>query len=263
VNALNHVFAQVPGFFASAHGQIDYVPVNSQSSEVPLKDAHGQAFKPLQVLYLPVPEDSEQAYWSSPLHLQHMAEGFRIDHGGCAASPHRCPTQRYGCTGAQSRPCQSHANGTAQTTHTQCVLSDHGNVYQSEEAQDLWRLLRAIATPRQSQWMRSAMASRLWGLSLAQLPAFLHDEAHVDALSESCQRWLSQWQQQGVLPMLYSWMHEQHIAARLLASPLGERRLTNLLHLGELLQEASQHLQGPQALLHYLSDKLQLSSDLP
>ncbi len=263
VNALNHVFAQVPGFFASAHGQIDYVPVNSQSSEVPLKDAHGQAFKPLQVLYLPVPEDSEQAYRSSPLHLQHMAEGFAstmVD-----MLHHHTDVQ----PSDMAVLVRSHAHAKAmqmalRKRHIPSVfLSDHGNVYQSEEAQDLWRLLRAIATPRQSQWMRSAMASRLWGLSLAQLPAFLHDEAHVDALSESCQRWLSQWQQQGVLPMLYSWMHEQHIAARLLASPLGERRLTNLLHLGELLQEASQHLQGPQALLQYLSDNLQLSSDLP
>ena len=49
----------------------------------------------------------------------------------------------------------------------------------------------------------------------------------------------------------------------MLALPDGERRLTNLLHLGELLQNASQGLQGTAALLQHLADKLQSSSDSP
>jgi len=49
----------------------------------------------------------------------------------------------------------------------------------------------------------------------------------------------------------------------LLALPDGERRLTNLLHLGELLQNASQGLQGPAALLQHLAQRLQSSSDSP
>jgi len=39
--------------------------------------------------------------------------------------------------------------------------------------------------------------------------------------------------------------------------------LTNLLHLGELLQNASQGLQGPAALLQHLADRLQSNSDSP
>ncbi|NDC62215.1 MAG: hypothetical protein EBZ60_09475, partial [Betaproteobacteria bacterium] len=107
------------------------------------------------------------------------------------------------------------------------------------------------------------MACRVWGLCIADLQACLQDESHADALAESCQRWLQQWQSQGVLPMLHNWLHEQHIAARLLASPTGERQLTNLLHLGELLQHASQSLPGPQALLQYLADNIHTSSDNP
>jgi exodeoxyribonuclease V beta subunit len=164
---------------------------------------------------------------------------------------------------------RSHAHAKAMQTalHARQLpsvfLSDNANVYQSEEAHDLWRVLRAVATPRQTSWMRSALVCRLWGFSLSQLPVVLQDAAHADVLAESGQRWLAQWQKHGVLPMLYSWMHEQHIAARLLAMPEGERRLTNLLHVGELLQDASQHLQGPEALLHYLQDQLQANSSNP
>ena len=263
VHALNHVFGQVPNVFATSLGQIDYVAVNSQSKEKPLTDPQGQALPPLNVLFLPVPKDSEQNHWSSSQHLHHMAEGF--------ASTMVDVLKQH----ADIRPSdmavlvRSHSQAKAMQTALRkrdlvsVFLSDHANVYQSEEALDLWRVLRAIATPRQSSWMRSALASRLWGLSLSQLPAVLHDEAHADTLAESCQRWLHQWHKQGVLPMLYSWMHEQHIAARLMAMPQGERRLTNLLHLGELLQEASQQVQGPQALLQYLSDNLQHSHDRP
>ena len=263
VHALNHVFGQVPQLFATALGDIDYVSVNSQSKEQPLTDTHGKALKPLNVLYLPVPPDSEKVYWAAPPHLHHMAEGF--------ASTMVSLLEQHSdiAPGDMAVLVRSHAHAKAMQAALRSrqlpsvFLSDNANVYQSEEALDLWRVLRAVATPRQTSWMRSALVCRLWGFSNAQLPRVLQDLSHADVLAESGQRWLVQWQKQGVLPMLYSWMHEQHIAARLLAMPEGERRLTNLLHLGELLQDASQHLQGPEALLHYLQEQLQLSSSNP
>jgi len=263
VQALNHVFGQVPQLFATALGDIDYVSVHSQSKEQPLSDTHGMALKPLNVLYLPVPPDSEKVYWAAPPHLHHMAEGF--------ASTMVSLLEQHSdiAPGDMAVLVRSHAHAKAMQAALRArqlpsvFLSDNANVYQSEEALDLWRVLRAVATPRQTSWMRSALVCRLWGFSNAQLPVVLQDLSHADVLAESGQRWLAQWQKQGVLPMLYSWMHEQHIAARLLAMPEGERRLTNLLHLGELLQDASQHLQGPEALLHYLQDQLQASSSNP
>ena len=263
VRALNHVFGQVPQLFATALGDIDYVSVSSQSKEQPLSDTHGVALKPLNVMYLAVPPDSEKLYWAAPAHLHHMAEGF--------ASTMVSLLQQHTdiAPGDMAVLVRSHAHAKAMQAALRArqlpsvFLSDNANVYQSEEALDLWRVLRAIATPRQTSWMRSALVCRLWGFSNAQLPGVLQDLSHADVLAESGQRWLMQWQKQGVLPMLYSWIHEQHIAARLLAMPEGERRLTNLLHLGELLQDASQHLQGPEALLHYLQDQLLLSSSNP
>ena len=263
VRALNHVFGQVPDAFNTAAGDIPFAPVQSRSAAQALKSAQDEDLRPVQVMHLPLPEDGEQKQWAANDHLHHMAQGF-------ASTMVQLLTQHPDVKpGDMAVLVRSHAHAKAMQTalrqrHLPSVfLSDNANVFQSEEALDLWRVLRAIASPRQTAWMRSALASGLWGLSLSQLPAMLHDEAHADALAESCQRWLQQWQHSGILPMLHSWMHEQHIAARLLAQPWGERRLTNLLHLGELLQNASQQVQGPLALLQYLADNMAHSSDNP
>jgi exodeoxyribonuclease V beta subunit len=64
------------------------------------------------------------------------------------------------------------------------------------------------------------------------------------------------WQRQGVLAMLRRLIHELKLPARLLAEPGGERRLTNLLHLAELLQTASRELDGEQALIRWFAEQV-------
>jgi exodeoxyribonuclease V beta subunit len=64
------------------------------------------------------------------------------------------------------------------------------------------------------------------------------------------------WQRQGVLAMLRRFIHELGLPARLLREPGGERRLTNLLHLAELLQEASSQLEGEQALIRWFAEQI-------
>ena len=263
VDAVNHVFSQVTQPFHSTSGRIDFEKVHSRSTAQALHDAQGQALTPFTVWLLGDPPDSDTAQWNAQQHVQHMAQGFAaqmvtllnthedIQPGDMAVLVR---------TQVQAKAMQSALH---QVGLPSVYLSDHANVYQSDEAQDLWRVLRAISAPRQSAWLRSALAARIWGLTMPDLQALLHNEAQADALVESCQRWRQQWQQQGVLPMLYSWVHEQGIATRLLREPQGERRLTNLLHLGELLQHASQSLQGPQALLQHLVQQMQHSSDSP
>jgi len=140
-------------------------------------------------------------------------------------------------------------------------LSERDSVFATAQATDLWRILRAVANPRDAQCVRAALATALWGLSWSDLEALLQDELAWDALSERFHAWQKIWQRQGFLPMLHQLLHEQSIPARLLnpgatASTQGERQLTNLLHLGDLLQTASLGLQGEGALLRYLEDQL-------
>ena len=136
-------------------------------------------------------------------------------------------------------------------------LSDRESVFSTREALDLWHVLQAIAQPQSLQHLRSALTCRTLGLGPAEIEHLLQDESAWDAQVERFGRWQQTWQRQGFLPMLYQWLHEQQIAQRLTLNTLeAERRLTNLLHLGDLLQKASLNLQGPGAVLRYLADQL-------
>ena len=142
-------------------------------------------------------------------------------------------------------------------------LSERESVFKTEEAQDLWLLLNALSEPRRAEPLRTAVATRLWGLDDATLGWTLEDEAAWDALQERCQAWHLIWQRQGVLPMLRHWLHDTQAGARLLASHRGERRISNLLHLGELLHQAGQSLQGTSALVRHLGEQMQSEIEPP
>jgi exodeoxyribonuclease V beta subunit len=140
-------------------------------------------------------------------------------------------------------------------------LSERDSVFATAQATDLWRILRAVAQPRDAQCIRAALATALWGLPWSDLENLFQDEVAWDELSERFHGWQKIWQRQGFLPMLHQLLHAQSIPERLLrhgdaATNQGERQLTNLLHLGDLLQSASLGLQGEGALLRYLEDQL-------
>ena len=64
------------------------------------------------------------------------------------------------------------------------------------------------------------------------------------------------WLRQGVLPMLRQTLHGLELPARWLAEPDGERKLTNVLHLAELLQAASTHVEGEETLIRWLAGQI-------
>jgi exodeoxyribonuclease V beta subunit len=140
-------------------------------------------------------------------------------------------------------------------------LSERDSVFATPQATDLWRILRAVANPRATQWIRAALATRLWGKTWVELEALIQNESAWDDLTERFHGWQSIWQRQGLLPMLHHLLHDQSIPTRLLGqgdsqNSQGERELTNVLHLGDVLQTASLGLQGETALLRYLQDQM-------
>ncbi|MDA8245148.1 exodeoxyribonuclease V subunit beta [Acidithiobacillus sp.] len=140
-------------------------------------------------------------------------------------------------------------------------LSAQDSVYASEEARELLLWLEAVAEPEDARRLRVALALPLLRQTLSALDAFNQDEAAWEAQLEQFQDLSRQWRRQGVLAMLHHGIHQFGIAARLLTQPEGERRLTNLLHLGELLQQASATLDGPEALIRHLREAIAAGSD--
>lgn len=135
-------------------------------------------------------------------------------------------------------------------------LSDKDSVFDSQEALDLLAWLRAVSSPRDLRLARGAYASATLGLSLGELLAQANDDALWDERLSDLRRLQLIWQRQGVLAMLRQTIHLLGLAARWLSTPQGERRITNVLHLAELLQAASPQAQGEQGLIRWLAQRL-------
>ena len=150
-------------------------------------------------------------------------------------------------------------------------LSDKNSVFDSDEAGDLLHWLRAVASPRDVRLARAALATRTVGLSIEELVVLAADDEAFDARSEQLRQLHGIWQGQGVLTMLRQSLHMLDLPGRWLGSHVGaeaqigsvldsgadgERRLTNFLHLAELLQTASAQLDGEQALIRWLGSQM-------
>lgn len=132
------------------------------------------------------------------------------------------------------------------------------SVYESEEAQALQDLLAALADPRDARLLRTALAGSLLDLSGPQLSALEADdvawERHLSLFNELH----GLWKAKGFMAMFQTLLRRFSIAPRLLELRDGERRLTNLLHLGELLQaHAEQGDIGQAALVQWLAGQRQ------
>lgn len=111
-------------------------------------------------------------------------------------------------------------------------LSNRDSVFDTPEAKDLLWLLQAVLAPEQERTLRSAMATGLMGLDAPTLDGLSRDERAWDALVNEFDNYRTLWLRRGVLPMLSEVMKTRQLAENLLASAGGERRLTDVLHLG-------------------------------
>ncbi|WP_368642893.1 exodeoxyribonuclease V subunit beta [Castellaniella ginsengisoli] len=137
-------------------------------------------------------------------------------------------------------------------------LSERDSVYESPQAAELALWLGACARPEDERAVRAALATSALGLGWQALDRLVGDERAWDRQVERFQAYRQIWQQRGVLPMLRRLLHDFEVPARLLADGYeGERRLTDFLHLAELLQQAAAHLDGEQAVLRYLHRQIQ------
>ncbi|HBS6269693.1 TPA: exodeoxyribonuclease V subunit beta [Klebsiella pneumoniae] len=135
-------------------------------------------------------------------------------------------------------------------------LSNRDSVFETLEAQELLWLLQAVLAPEREDTLRSALATSMFGLTALDIENLNQDEQAWDALVEEFSEYRQIWRQRGVIPMLRALMTARHIAENLLATRGGERRLTDILHISELLQEAASQLESEHALVRWLAQHI-------
>lgn len=168
------------------------------------------------------------------------------------------------------------------------ILQNTGNLFQTREAEDVFRVLRAVLTPHNKKYLFTALVTSLFDLDAITIAAYNEQESFQD----ECNLWvelLSEyrriWYNQGFIQMFqmlmkpesYSYQKgglldrdtnlsrlqkqnpklKKDLAENLLGQPQGERRLTNVRHLMEILHQKSrsQNL-SPEGLLRWLAKQI-------
>jgi exodeoxyribonuclease V beta subunit len=154
-------------------------------------------------------------------------------------------------TGAEGRLVQQEL---ARLAIASVYLSNRESVLAQVEAREILLILHACQNPSEERSLRAALATGLFDLDARALDTLASDERAWESTVQEFMDYRKTWHRRGVLAMLRALLHRRNLASSLLASPYGERRLTNYLHLAELLQQASGELDGEYALLRWLGE---------
>lgn len=135
-------------------------------------------------------------------------------------------------------------------------FSDRESVFKSIEATWIFYLLEAILNPSQLSKISLAGATPLFNLTMLELQS-IQEEGRIEQLVQQLVLLEKCYQKSGIYVMLQTLLTQNQIAATLLQLEQGNRHVTNLLHLSELLQTASQTHQS----LHTLTEWLRIQID--
>lgn len=131
------------------------------------------------------------------------------------------------------------------------VTVGRDKVFGSEEAHGLDLLLQAVIDFRDRTAVRTALASSLLNLGYGEIAEILLDEQRWQQWNQDLRELHQQWQKKGFMSMFQNMLNSLGIGQRLATTDLPQRRLTNLLHLAELLQQASRTHPGLDSLLSW------------
>jgi exodeoxyribonuclease V beta subunit len=139
-----------------------------------------------------------------------------------------------------------------------CVGAGRGSVFETDWARELQIVLHAVEHGDEGA-RRAALATRLGGLGFAELVALRDQPAEAERHARDFTALKQQWQDEGVLAVVLELA--QRAARRIAGMAERERALTDLRHLGEMLEEREQHLHGAEQLLAWLAAQRGRSMD--
>lgn len=119
------------------------------------------------------------------------------------------------------------------------VLLGDRSVLERDEAAELGFVMRALGAPTRETAVLTALSTSLFGLALHELEALRQAPERFEAHSESFRRWQGIWQRHGFVHAFRALLRDSGAVAKLLGLSDGERRLTNFLHLAEIVHRAA------------------------
>jgi len=135
-----------------------------------------------------------------------------------------------------------------------CVNRGRASVFDSDTAKDLLVVLDAVVRCDDPHRIRAALATSLWGMGYHDLRSLREDMARSQSVAQTFRQWHQQWLAHGVLAVVTDFIHR--VAGDKLGLVGADRILTDLRHLGELLQAYAAEADGPESVLVWLNKQI-------
>ena len=242
VESVNEVFAGATPFVT---GEIEYRPVSAaRDGGDPLLSASGERGKPFQLWLLPRRENDRLLAKRDVIPAVAGAAADEIARLLEIGARSEAAIGGEPLTGAdiavlvRTKEQGRLVTGALHERGVPSIQIDDGSVFDTREAEQIERLLWAIATPGRETMARGALAGDVFGLDARALLALGDEEDVWSGWAARLADWRAHWESRGIGSVLLRLLEAEGGAAHLLAHRDGARRLTNFRHVAELLQQA-------------------------
>jgi exodeoxyribonuclease V beta subunit len=258
VEAINAMFLQNPAAFV--YKNMKFQAVQSQLPQVQMIIENiPQA--PLQILYIEDPETPE-----TPLNKKTAREIIYdqvTDHINTLLQLSRNNLASLDNNPIQSSDIAVLVRNNFEAHHIQVALRKRGipgvvfskdRVWLSAICNDLSQTIAAVVDFQNEQKLKSALTSALIGLNADDLLDIIADSNRYDEWVTRFQSYHELWQQKGFMVMFRFLLSTENVRANILSMENGERLLTDLLHIAELLHQVDSEKQpGMSGLIEYFN----------
>ena len=131
------------------------------------------------------------------------------------------------------------------------------SIFASREAVDMERLLTAIARPGDETKLKAALATDFTCFTGTKILELGKNETHLEKYINRFYEYYDLWIKHGFFRMFRHFIENEDVHGRLLSFTDGERRMTNSMHLSEILHSAeTENKLGIETLIKWLREKI-------
>jgi len=139
------------------------------------------------------------------------------------------------------------------------VIYTTDNVFSSNEAEEILRIISAINEPNDESKVKGALVTEIMGYNGDRLLEIMEDEKKWNNYLEKFEFYRNLWLLSGFITMARAFISTERVKSRLISMENGERKLTNVLHIIELIHRACiDHKLNIEGALKWLNKKIEM-----